>query len=38
MLHAYADGHTSAISTDVDSGVLGAIYSRNNGEPLAELP
>jgi hypothetical protein len=38
MLHGYADGPTSAISTDVDSGVLGAIYTRNNGENVAELP
>jgi len=38
MLHAYADGHTSAISTDVDGNVLGAIYTRNNGESVAELP
>jgi prepilin-type N-terminal cleavage/methylation domain-containing protein len=38
VLHCYADGHTSAISSDVDQGVLGAIYTRNNGEALAELP
>lgn len=38
VLHCYADGHTSAISSDVDQGVLGAIFTRNNGEALAELP
>jgi prepilin-type N-terminal cleavage/methylation domain-containing protein len=38
MLHAYGDGHTSAISADVDQTVLGAIYTRNNGEAVAELP
>ncbi len=37
-LHAYGDGHTSAISQDVDSTVLGAIYTRNNGEAVSELP
>jgi len=38
VLHAYADGHSSAISQDVDQGVLGFIYTRNNGEPVSELP
>jgi len=38
MLHGYADGHTSAISADVDQGVLGAVYTRNNSEAVAELP
>ena len=38
MLHAYGDGHTSAISQDVDAAVLSCVYTRNNGEAVAELP
>ena len=38
MLHGYGDGHTSAISQDVDGSVLAAVYTRNNGEAVAELP
>jgi hypothetical protein len=38
MLHGYGDGHTSAISQDVDGAVLAAVYTRNNGEAVAELP
>jgi len=38
VLHAYGDGHTSAISADVDQTVLGSVYTRNNGEAVAELP
>jgi hypothetical protein len=38
VLHAYGDGHTSAISQDVDQLVLGSIYTRNNGEAVSELP
>jgi len=38
VMHGYGDGHTSAISADVDQGILGAIYTRNNGEAVAELP
>jgi hypothetical protein len=38
ILHAYGDGHTSAISADVDRMVLGSVYTRNNGEAVAELP
>jgi prepilin-type N-terminal cleavage/methylation domain-containing protein len=38
ILHGYGDGHTSAISADVDTNVIGAVYTRNNGEAVAELP
>ena len=38
MLHTYGDGHTSAISQDVDASVLASVYTRNNGEAVAELP
>jgi prepilin-type N-terminal cleavage/methylation domain-containing protein len=38
VLHGYGDGHTSAISADVDGSVLASIYTRNNGEAVAELP
>ena len=38
VLHAYGDGHTSAISADVAAEVLGSIYTRSNGEAVAELP
>jgi prepilin-type N-terminal cleavage/methylation domain-containing protein len=38
VLHGYGDGHTSAISADVDQSVLSSIYTRNNGEAVAELP
>ncbi len=38
VLHAYGDGHTSAVSADVDSSVLASIYTRSNGEAVAELP
>jgi prepilin-type N-terminal cleavage/methylation domain-containing protein len=38
MLHAYGDGHTSAISADIDPTTLSRIYTRNNGEAVAELP
>ncbi|MFM9194827.1 MAG: DUF1559 domain-containing protein, partial [Planctomycetia bacterium] len=38
ILHAYGDGHTSAISADVDAAVLASIYTRDNGEAVAELP
>jgi len=38
MLHAYGDGHTSAISADVDGSILASVYTRNNGEAVAELP
>jgi hypothetical protein len=38
MLHGYGDGHTSAISQDVDGSVLASVYTRNNGEAVAELP
>jgi prepilin-type N-terminal cleavage/methylation domain-containing protein len=38
VLHAYGDGHTSAIGADVAVAVLAAIYSRSNGEVVVELP
>jgi prepilin-type N-terminal cleavage/methylation domain-containing protein len=38
VLHAYGDGHTSAIAADVDSSILSSVYSRSNGEAVAELP
>ena len=38
VMHAYGDGHTSAISADIEQGVLGSIYTRNNGEALPEVP
>ena len=38
VLHAYGDGHTSAISADVDTNVIGAVYTRNHGEAVSELP
>jgi len=38
VLHAYGDGHTSAISADVSPNILGSIYTRSIGEVVAELP
>jgi prepilin-type N-terminal cleavage/methylation domain-containing protein len=38
ILHAYGDGHTSAISADIDTNVIGSVYTRNNAEAVSELP
>jgi len=38
VMHAYADGHTTAMSLEIDPGVLCAVYSRAGGETTTELP
>ena len=38
VVHAYADGHTSAIPEGTDQATIQAIYSRGLGEAVTDLP
>jgi prepilin-type N-terminal cleavage/methylation domain-containing protein len=38
ILHGFGDGHTGAVAMDAADSVWAAIYSRNGGEAITEVP